>query len=165
MNCAVRISLINSVCPLCRGRFTHVLQSGNPWSQYDVSIHSFPTELPPSSPIIMSIAVNLIFDENGRGGYDVLLPEYIECIDDMDNAICRIQPRVDINSVIKDVPFANMITLVDRFKDRPLIFIKILIAQCVMEMVDDFQIFVIHKFLIDPREDEGGSNMFLLSTS
>jgi hypothetical protein len=165
MNCAVRISLNNSTCPQCRRPFTHVRQYGNPLSQYDVSIHSFPTELPSSSPIIMSIAVNLIFDENERGGYDVLLPEYFKCTDDMDNKICRIQPRVDINSVINNALFAEMITLVDRFKDRPLIFIAILIAQCVMNMTDEFEIFVIHTFLTDPREDEGGSNLFLLSTS
>jgi hypothetical protein len=179
MNCAVRISLNNSVCPQCRRPFTHVRQyanrlNGTPFSEYDVSIHSFPTELPPSSPIIMSIAVNLIFNENERGGYDVLLPEYFRCVDDMDNKICRIQHMINTNIVItnmmnhqrlKDSLFQNMRNSVDHFKNRPLMFVATLIAHCVMKMTEEFEIFVIHTFLTDPREDEDGSNLFLLSIS
>jgi hypothetical protein len=180
------VSLHNSTCPQCRRHFTHVRHSTIPQLEYEVATHSLLPDLCHSSPTEMSIAVNLIFNENGRGGYDVFMPEYITCIAGMDSSIIRIRPFVNEDIAYQEdkaIRFEQMKNLVHHVQNRPFIYTKTIIARCIMSMVDIFNIFHTESICLcdtcldqrevqrvttrpaDPRENEGGLKLFLLSTS
>jgi hypothetical protein len=187
MDCAVRISLNNSTCPQCREPFTHVRQYTNPLLEYEVATRSLLPGLTDCSHIEMSVAVSLIFNYNERGGYDVFIPEYIQGIYGMETEIFKKMPIV-INTAggireLKAAKFEEMRGLVHDVRNYPLIFTRVMIARCVMYMLERCNLFDIEGMCLchtclerrehervttrptDPREDEGGSKLFLFSTS
>jgi hypothetical protein len=162
MQCAMRIANTNPICPLCRASFTTIIQNLNCNRrlcriEYHVESNSLLPGLMNNSAFAMGIANNLIFEHDGEGGYEVLLPEYLRNVPGC-QPILRLVPYYNIED--EDLRHLQLLDEMDRavaeVENLPMIFSRVVIGRYIDIFVQEgfFTLDVVEPDDIDEDERE-----------